>query len=126
FIDARPIGFWARWSEFIARRRVVVAVGAGAVMVALAIPFFSLQLGSSDQGSDPKSATTRSGYDLISKEFGIGYNSTIEAVVSGPGASDRSYLQHVSQTIATVPGVDRSSLGTLPLTKDVAFVSFKT
>jgi RND superfamily putative drug exporter len=126
FIDDRPIGFWARWSEFISRRRFLVAVGAGAVMVALAIPFFSLQLGSSDQGSDPKGSTTRSGYDLISHEFGIGYNSTIEAVVNGPGASDPAFLQHVSQTIATVPGVDRTSLGTVPLTKDVAFVSFKT
>ncbi len=30
FIDDRPVGFWARWSEFVARRRVVVAIGLGA------------------------------------------------------------------------------------------------
>jgi RND superfamily putative drug exporter len=126
FIDERPTGFWARWSEGVARRRIVVAVGAGLVMIVLAIPFFSLQLGNSDQGSDPTGSTTRKGYDLVSSEFGVGYNSTLEAVVSGPGASDRSYLQHVSQTIASVHGVDSSSLATVPLTKDIAFVSFKT
>ena len=42
------------------------------------------------------------GYDLISSEFGVGYNSTLEAVVNGPGASDQAYLQRVSQT----PGRD--------------------
>ena len=39
FISGRPIGFWARWSEFVARRRVLVAIGSGALMIALAIPF---------------------------------------------------------------------------------------
>ncbi|MBO0884452.1 MAG: MMPL family transporter, partial [Mycobacterium sp.] len=126
FISGRPFGFWARWSEFVARRRVVVAVCSGAVMIALAIPFFSLQLGSSDQGSDPKGSTTRIGYDLISKEFGVGYNSALEAVVHGPGASDQAFLRKVSQTLAATPGVNRTSLATVPLTKDIAFVSFKT
>jgi RND superfamily putative drug exporter len=126
FISGRPLGFWARWSEFVARRRVVVAVCSAALMIALAIPFFSLQLGSSDQGSDPKGSTTRVGYDLISKEFGVGYNSTLEAVVHGPGASDQAFMRRVSTTLAAVPGVDRTSLATVPLTPHIAFVSFKT
>jgi RND superfamily putative drug exporter len=95
-------------------------------MIALAIPFFSLELGASDQGSDPSGSTTRVGYDLISTQFGVGYNSTLEAVVSGPGASDRAFLQRVSHTLSAVPGVDNTSLATVPLTKQIAFVSFKT
>jgi RND superfamily putative drug exporter len=95
-------------------------------MVALAIPFFSLELGSSDQGSDPKGSTTRAGYDLISKEFGIGYNSALEAVVNGPGASDQAYLQRVSQAVAGVHDVNPRSVGTVKLTDDIAFVTFKT
>jgi putative drug exporter of the RND superfamily len=126
FIDGRQHGFWARWSGFVARRRVLVAIGSGAVMIALAIPFFSLQLGASDQGSDPKSSTTRAGYDLISTEFGVGYNSMLEAVVSGPGASDKAYLGRVSATLAGVPGIDRTSVSIVPLTRNIAFVSFKT
>jgi RND superfamily putative drug exporter len=35
-------------------------------------------------------------------------------------------LQKVSRALEGVPGVDRSSLGTVSLTKDIAFVSFKT
>jgi RND superfamily putative drug exporter len=126
FIDQMPEGFWARWSAFVARRRVLVAIGSAAVMIALAIPFFSLQLGASDQGSDPKGSTTRVGYDLIAQEFGVGYNSTLEAVVHGSGASNQNFLGHVSQTLAGVPGVDKTSLAVVPLTKDIAFVSFKS
>jgi RND superfamily putative drug exporter len=126
FIDHRPIGRWAQWSQFVAAHRAVVALGAGAVMIALAVPFFSIQLGSSDQGSDPHGSTTRVGYDLIKSDFGVGYNSTLEAVVSGAGASDPAYVQRVTQAITTTPGVDAGSVGTTQLSKDIAFVTFKT
>jgi RND superfamily putative drug exporter len=126
FITGDPVGFWARWSRLVADHRVIFAVGSAALMIVLAIPFFSLQLGSSDQGSDPKGSTTRVGYDLISSEFGVGYNSTLEAVVSGPGATDQAYLTKVAQTIAATPGVDQASVGVVPLTPNVAFVTFKT
>ncbi|GAB2460818.1 MMPL family transporter [Jatrophihabitans fulvus] len=126
FIDDTPVGFWARWSKFIERRRVLVALGSGLVMIALVVPFFSLNLGSSDQGSDPKSSTTRAGYDLISSEFGVGYNSTLEAVIDGPGASDRQFLQRVEQRLKQTDGVDDSSVAAQPLGKEIAFVTFKT
>src|SRR6201999_4414063 len=64
--------------------------------------------------------------DLISAEFGVGYNSAVEAVVSGPGASQQAYLQRLSQTLKTVPGVDPNSIGTTPLKPDIAFVTFKS
>ncbi|SNQ51736.1 putative RND superfamily drug exporter [Frankia canadensis] len=126
YLTDQQVGFWARWSEFVAKNRLVVGVIAAAVMVALAVPFFSIQLGASDQGSDPKSSTTRVGYDLIKSDFGVGYNSALEAVVSGPGAADKAFLRRVSTAISETPGVDRSSLVTSPLNKDIAFVSFKT
>jgi RND superfamily putative drug exporter len=126
FIDHRPTGFWARWSEFVARRRVLVAVCSGVVMIVLAVPFFSLQLGSSDEGSDPKGSTTRAGYDLVAKEFGVGYNSALEAVVDGPGASDPAFVKRVAQTLSTVHGIDPASVRTVQLTKSIAFVQFKT
>jgi RND superfamily putative drug exporter len=126
FIGDIPTGFWARWSELVARRKVIVAVVAGAIMIALAVPFFSLQLGASDQSSDPSGSTTRTGYDLIADNFGVGYNSTLEAVVNGPGASQPAYLKRVAATLAATPGVDKNSIGAAPLTKSLAFVTFKT
>jgi RND superfamily putative drug exporter len=126
FVDDRPVGFWARWSAFVARRKVFVAIGSGAVMVALAIPFFSLQLGSSDQSSDPTSSTTRKGYDLIRDHFGVGYNSTLEAVISGPKASDPAFVNKVIENLKTTKNVDKTSISAAKLTKDINFVTFKT
>jgi RND superfamily putative drug exporter len=126
FIDNRPTGRWAKWAEFIARRPLAVAIASGLLIIIIAVPFFSLQLGASDQGSDPKGSTTRVGYDLISSDFGVGYNSTLEAVVSGAGASDPAYLQRVSQALDATAGVDRGSVGTAKLTDNIAFVTFKT
>jgi RND superfamily putative drug exporter len=83
-------------------------------------------LGASDQGSDPKGSTTRIGYDLISSNFGVGYNSTLEAVVSGAGATDQAFLDKVTQTLSTTPGIDGGSVATIPLGDKIAFVSFKT
>ena len=89
FIEPHATGFWARWSVIVARRKTLLSLGAAAVIVILAAPFFSMRLGAGDQGNDPKGSTTRSGYDLIATGFGVGYNSTLEAVVDGPGR-DRS------------------------------------
>ncbi|WP_018635186.1 MMPL family transporter [Parafrankia elaeagni] len=126
FIDDRQVGVWARWSDFVARQRIGVAVVSGVIMIAIGLPIFVLQLGASDQGSDPKSSTTRAGYDLISDDFGVGYNSALEAVVSGPGASDEAYLERVATVLADTPGIDPASVAPLPLAENVAFVTFKT
>jgi putative drug exporter of the RND superfamily len=126
YIDDNPVGGWARWANVVASQPVGIALVSGVVIVVLALPFFSLQLGASDQGSDAKGTTTRTGYDLISSEFGVGYNSTLEAVVSGAGASDPAYLQQLAKTLSTTPGVDPGSVSIAKLRDDIAFVTFKT
>jgi putative drug exporter of the RND superfamily len=127
FIDGHATtGFWARWSVIVAEHKIILSAVAGAVIVVLALPFFSMRLGAGDQGNDPKGTTTRTGYDLIAQGFGVGYNSTLEAVVDGPGASDPGYLQSVSAALQATPGVDPTSVHAVPLNKSVAFVSFKS
>jgi RND superfamily putative drug exporter len=126
FIDVHATGFWARWSQLVARRKIVMSVGAAAVIVLLAAPFFSMRLGAGDQGNDPKSTTTRAGYDLIAQGFGVGYNSTLEAVVDGPQATDAAYLAKVSSALRSAPGVEPASVHAIPLNSSVAFVSFKS
>jgi RND superfamily putative drug exporter len=55
----------------------------------------------------------------------VGYNSTLEAVVSGPDASDHAYLSRLSGDLARVPGVSPASVATVPLSKSITFVTFK-
>ncbi len=45
--------WWARWADSLQKRPALFAAVAALVMVVLAIPFFSMRLGSADSGSDP-------------------------------------------------------------------------
>jgi RND superfamily putative drug exporter len=117
---------WAWWSGFVAAHRLILGVVAAAVIVVLAIPFFSMRLGHADESTDPAGTTTRKGYDLITQGFGEGYNSVLELVVSGPGATDPAYLNSVAGRLANVHGVDAASVQPVPLGKELAFVTFKT
>ncbi len=119
-------GFWYSWSRFVQNKRVLLGAAAIVLLGVLAIPFFSIRLGSSDQGNDPKSSTTRKGYDLIAQGFGPGYNSALQLVVSGPGAADKTFLGKVSDTLKTVPDVAPGSVQTIPTGKGVALVTFKS
>jgi RND superfamily putative drug exporter len=108
-------GAWYRWSHVIERRPILPAIGALALLILLAIPFFGIRLGNSDQGNDPSSTTTRKGYDLVAQGFGPGYNGKLELVVSGPKAADRAFLNTVTQTLAAQPGVVGSSIHAQPM-----------
>ena len=119
-------GFWGAWSGLVERRPQAVAVVAGALLATLAIPFFSIRLGHADQSNDPAGTTTRRGYDLIQSGFGKGYNSTLELVVSGPGAADKTYLAKVAAAVRATADVDQPSVQAIPAAKSIAFVGFKS
>jgi putative drug exporter of the RND superfamily len=126
YVPSQRVGFWTRWSGMVARRKVLLSIGGAAVIVAIAIPFFSMRMGHADQGNDPASTTTRKGYDLIAKGFGVGYNSTLTLVVNGPDA--QSLAEKAGQTVRTVKDVDPTSVfvPTKPLTNTISLVSFKS
>jgi RND superfamily putative drug exporter len=119
-------GFWYRWARLVEKRSPIFIVVAGAMLVLLAIPFFSLRLGHADASNDPKGSTTRVGYELIEKGFGKGYNSTLELVVSGPGATDTAFLSSISTKLRTVSNINPDSISAFPASKTVALVTFKS
>ncbi len=119
-------GFWPRWSAFVQRRPVVPAVVAFAVIVLVALPFFSLRLGSSDQGNDPTGTTTRTAYDLLADGFGPGFNGPLLLVTQNPGPADQKTLATVAADVRRQPGV-ATVTGPLVLpTKDGKTVSLIT
>ena len=67
----------------------MLATAAAIILVLLAIPFLSLRLGSSDEGNNPPSTTTRKAYDLLAKGFGPGFNGpfTVAAATTERGGS---------------------------------------
>lgn len=96
---------WARWSRSVARAPKVLTLGAIAVIALLSIPFFSLHLGSSDQGNNPKGTTTRSAYDLLASGFGPGTNGPLQVIAEIKSPVDKATLQKVASALASAPGI---------------------
>jgi RND superfamily putative drug exporter len=98
---------WARWAGQLRARPAVIAGAAALLMLVLAIPFFSMRLGSSDSGSDPSSSTTRKAYDLLAKGFGPGYNGPLQLVAQVDGAAQQAAFAKVATAVAHTEGVVR-------------------
>ncbi len=101
----REQGFWLRWAERLEGRAPILSVVALAVIVVLALPFFSLRLGLTDAGNDATSSTTRQAYDLLAKGFGPGFNGPLQVVgqINNPGDSAK-FAAYV-ESLQGKPGV---------------------
>jgi RND superfamily putative drug exporter len=99
-------GFWPRWARLSSRRPALSALPALALIVVVALPFFSIRLGASDPGNDPVGTTTRMAYDMLAAGFGPGYNGPLSVVVVGRGGNDASVVSELRRALATQPGVE--------------------
>ncbi|MET9132990.1 MMPL family transporter [Streptomyces antibioticus] len=112
-----PTGLAARWSAFVERHPKLLGTIALVVIAVLALPTFSLRLGTSDQGNGPQSSTTRQAYDLLAGDtsgdggsgsgsgFGPGVNGPLTLVTRVAGAEDRLALDRLDTTLRATEGV---------------------
>jgi len=49
---------WAGWARYVQGHRIVLAIGALGIMLALGAPFLSMRQGTADYSVDPTSTTT--------------------------------------------------------------------
>ncbi len=98
---------WSRWSKAIQRRPWTAALSSALVLIVLAIPIFSIELGNADAGTDAKDTTTRKAYDLLAEGFGPGFNGPLLVVtdLSGSTGDDEATLEQLDTAIADTPGV---------------------
>ncbi|HEY1515187.1 MAG TPA: efflux RND transporter permease subunit [Solirubrobacteraceae bacterium] len=104
---------WARWADEIQKRPAAFAGVATLIMVVLAIPFFSMRLGSADAGSDPANSTTRKAYDLLAKGFGPGYNGPLQLVAEVSSNQQKAAFEAVAEKVSQTPGVVGSTKPTI-------------
>jgi RND superfamily putative drug exporter len=83
---------WQRWADFVSKHPRKLSAVALVVIVFVCIPFFSLHLGSSDQGTDPAGTTTRQAYDLLATGFGPGFNGPLQVVGEIHNSADKSAM----------------------------------
>ncbi|MEV4445923.1 MULTISPECIES: MMPL family transporter [Streptomyces] len=118
-----PTGLAARWSVFVERHPKLLGAVAVVVMALLALPTLSLHLGTSDQGNNPRSATTRQAYDLLAKGFGPGVNGPLTLVTHVGGAEDRLALDSLDSTLRATAGIASVTPVTYDTGGDTAYLT---
>lgn len=92
-----------RWSRYVQRHPVAMAVFGTVLLGILTIPAFSLRLGFSDEGNFPEDTSARQAYDLLADGFGPGFNGPLILVGELPdGPVD---LGAITASLEQTPGV---------------------
>ncbi|MCL7426786.1 MMPL family transporter [Streptomyces sp. YS415] len=118
-----PTGFAARWSAFVERHPKLLGALALVVITILALPTLSLRLGTSDQGNNPDTATTRQAYDLLADGFGPGVNGPLTLVTQVDGGDDKLALDSLDATLRGTEGVAAVTPVTFNATGDTAYLT---
>ena len=82
--------FWARWTGAIMRRPVLAALGATAVLLALAVPALQLHMSNGALQQFPAGNETRVGFEAAAKVIGAGAASPVEVVAPRARAGARA------------------------------------
>ncbi|MFM9133986.1 MAG: MMPL family transporter [bacterium] len=93
------------YATFLQRKPIFPALVSLAVVVALALPLFSLRLGFADDSGKPAGSVSRTAYDLMSEGFGPGVNGPFFAAVTLPAPRDVEALGEVIAIVESTPGV---------------------
>ena len=105
----RPTGFAMRWAALVERRPKVLGAVAALLMAVLALPTLGLHLGTSDQGNNSATTTTRKAYDLLAAGFGPGSNGPLTLVGELDGAGDKLAFDQLPDALRATPGVAQVS-----------------
>jgi len=93
-------GLWFRWARLVVRRRWIAAGAGVAILLAVAIPALSIQLGGTRAESLAASGPAREGFDALSRSgIGAGALTPFEVLVPGQKAGA------VASRLADVEGV---------------------
>src|SRR6266849_7638921 len=98
---------WLGWAKRVEAHRVMYALGALAVLVALGVPFFSMRQGSADYSTDPTSTTTTTyrGYEMLVQGFGPGFSGPLQLVAPVSGPADQATFARVITASRHTAGV---------------------
>jgi uncharacterized membrane protein YdfJ with MMPL/SSD domain len=96
-------GFWYRFSHFVMRRPVPVAVLAAAVLIALGLPFTGIKFNSVDQTALPPTSDARVVNETLKRDFGWPQG-VLTVVVEAPSSAG-AQVQSFADSLKSEPGV---------------------
>ncbi len=96
---------WHRFARHVSDRPWRYLIAGVALLVTLAVPLLSLQLGMADNGNSSESLTTRRAYDLLADGFGPGFNGPLVLGIELDNGATVEALASLEAAIAADPGV---------------------
>ncbi|RFA11775.1 hypothetical protein B7R22_17865 [Subtercola boreus] len=103
---------WNRYARAIGRHPVVYLTSALLLLLVLAVPTLSLQIGSPGVRALPVTSTERVASETIDRGFGAGYQSPLTVVVNAAGQTDAQ----LSQTATTLQSALSGTAGVASVT----------
>jgi uncharacterized membrane protein YdfJ with MMPL/SSD domain len=105
--DAPPRrGFWQRWTDAVMRRPVVAAIGAAAVLLALAAPVLGMETKNGALDQFPRDHEVVRGFEAASELAGAGSASPVQVVAQArePAAAEAAAAP-LRSALAREPGI---------------------
>ncbi|MFI5622765.1 MMPL family transporter [Nocardioides sp. NPDC051685] len=113
----------ARWVRLVTKVPVLTVVVSLLVIAVLAIPARDLALGLNDNGSAEPGTAPRETYDLISRDFGPGYNAPLFVTADIIDTTDPiGVMDSLGKALGTYDGVQKVALATPNRTADLGLV----
>lgn len=97
-------GFWYRFSHFVMRRPVPLAVASAALLIALGLPFAGIKFNSVDQTALPKSSDARVVSDALVSEYGRPTGAVLTIVAETP-ATDSARVMSYAGSLSSLGDV---------------------
>jgi RND superfamily putative drug exporter len=108
--DVAQSRFWTRWTGWVMRRPWIAALGAAALLLVLAAPAFSMQLGNSMQRQFEPTHEIRGGVNAAAEALGAGALGPVRVLVGFPGGDaagtdNANTIDTVRQEMAKAPNI---------------------
>jgi RND superfamily putative drug exporter len=102
---AGTLTFSGKWAHHVGKRPWRYAIISFVALVALAAPVVKLTMGFTDDSNTGADTTQHHAYDLLTDNFGKGFNGPFTVVIDMTASTDPQAVQHVAAAIKGDPGV---------------------
>lgn len=117
------VGFSRRWVTGVTRHPVITTVAVVLGLGIMAVPATQLALALPNAGMQPHESEARQAYDLVSEEFGPGFNGPLVLTGTIVTSTDPvALMDDLADEIAQVPGVREIALATPNQTADTGII----
>ena len=125
FDESRSGGFWDRLSRAVMRQPVISLLLSAGLLVAAAIPVFSLNIGAAGVSTMPDGIESKEGFLILDEEFSAGVTTPAEIVIEGD--IDSEAVQTGVERLKAIMAEDSSFAPPRPLevnpARDLALLS---